>query len=163
MKDKQLIGTILNISRMHHTYMEKSLDQTGVFHVQHRILMYLSEHPGVAQTKIAENFHVSTATVAVSLKKLEAGGYITRSIDKNDKRYNCVSITEKGYKVVQISQCIFRTTDAKVLEVLSPEERELVGACLTKVQNHLMQLLAEDEPSVSDGLIAQTTTPSQTE
>lgn len=145
MNDKQLIGGILNISRMHHTYMEKNLDETGVYHVQHKILMYLSDHSGVPQTKIAENFHVSTATVAVSLKKLETGGYITRSTDKKDNRYNCVSITERGMEIVQKSKCIFVFTDKQVMQVLTEEEKEILGACLEKLQNNLINLLSSEE------------------
>lgn len=145
MNDKQLICGMLNVSRMHHTYMEKNLDETGVYHVQHKILMYLSDNPGIPQTKIAENFHVSTATVAVSLKKLETGGYITRSIDKKDNRYNCVSITEKGMEVVQKSKCIFAFSDRQVMKVLTEEEKETLETCLEKLQNNLINLLSLEE------------------
>lgn len=140
MNNKELMGNIIDVGRMHHTYMERYLETTGVYHVQHHLLMYLSDHPDVAQTKIAKNFHVSTATIAVSLKKLEAGGYIVRRTNADDNRYNCVSITEKGKHVVEKSKCIFTSVDQQVLEVLSEEEKQIVGNCMKKLRAHLIEL-----------------------
>ena len=52
-------------------------------------------------------YGVSGATMAVSLKKLEKGGYINRLVDQHDNRCNQICITEKGREVVEES--VFRT------------------------------------------------------
>ncbi|HCS74075.1 MAG TPA: MarR family transcriptional regulator, partial [Clostridiales bacterium] len=51
--------------------MQSCLDETGVYQAQHRLLMAISRKPYSSQKKLAEAMQVSTATVAVSLKKLE--------------------------------------------------------------------------------------------
>ena len=75
-----------------------------------------------------EEFGVSAAAIAVSLKKLEKGGYILRLMDKEDNRVNQVSITEKGKEVIHKSIRIFQETDQAFFEGFQEEEiRQLLG------------------------------------
>ena len=47
----------------------------------------MAEHSNASQKELAEYLNVTAATVAVSVKKLEKGGYITRIVDQEDNRY----------------------------------------------------------------------------
>ena len=74
--------------------------------------------------------------MTVSLKKLEAGGYIKKSIDKEDNRRYSVVITPKGEKVVQRSNEIFKHVDQLLLEGFSEREKEsLYGLCKKMLDN----------------------------
>ena len=68
--------------------------------------------------------HISSATVAVSLKKLEKGGYIERAVDASDNRCNQIRMTEKGMEVVKHSIQIFRKTETDLLDGFSEKEQE---------------------------------------
>ena len=104
-------------------YLDRKVSHTGVYPTQHRLLMELDSNPSCSQVELAEKFDVSAAAIAVSLKKLEKGGYITRLADESDNRINQVSITEKGKEVIRKSILIFRETDRCFFAGFTDEER----------------------------------------
>src|SRR5690606_230908 len=95
------------------------------------------------QNDIAKLMDVSAATIAVSLKKLEKGGYINREIDEKDNRLNKINITEKGKKVVEQSKKIFEAVDQKVFQGITDEEKAALINLLQKLNNNLSKI--EDE------------------
>ena len=103
-------------------YLDRKVSHTGVYPTQHRLLMELDSNPSCSQVELAEKFDVSAAAIAVSLKKLEKGGYITRLADESDNRINQVSITEKGKEVIRKSILIFRETDRCFFFCFTDEE-----------------------------------------
>ena len=84
-----LIEKYIRVARLHRSMMERRLDGTGVYRSQHQILMFVSDNPNVSQKELARMYGVSGATIAVSLKKLERGGYIGRLVDQEDKKHPC--------------------------------------------------------------------------
>lgn len=132
MNDEKLMrDTIMMIRRtegIFKKYLDRKVSYTGVYPTQHRLLMELNLNPGMSQIGLAEKFGVSAAAIAVSLKKLEKGGYILRLMDKEDNRVNQVSITEKGKEVIHKSIRIFQETDQAFFEGFQEEEiRQLLG------------------------------------
>lgn len=63
-------------------------------------LLYESEET-VTAGKIAEYMHVSTARVAVLLKKMVAKDLIVKQADSNDARVTVVRLSEHGREVVE--------------------------------------------------------------
>ena len=84
-----LVEKYIRVARLHRSMMERRLDGTGVYRSQHQILMFVSDNPNVSQKELARMYGVSGATIAVSLKKLERGGYIRRLVDQEDKKHPC--------------------------------------------------------------------------
>ena len=82
--------------------ISKKVAGTGVYRSQHRMLMILGKHPDCSQSAIAEKLEISPAAVAVSLKKLEKAGYISRQCDEADNRMNHVVVTPKGKEVIKV-------------------------------------------------------------
>ena len=95
-KEKQ--REIINLFRQSDQAVKRCIDRkvkdTGVYRSQHRILMMLGAHPDFTQTMLAEKLEVSPAAVAVSLKKLEKSGHISRACDELDNRMNRVVIED---------------------------------------------------------------------
>lgn len=106
--NKKIIYQLINLAIKHKKIMQNYLDETGVYHAQYRLLLAISHNENASQNDIAKLMDVSAATIAVSLKKLEKGGYINREIDEKDNRLNKINITEKGKKVVKQSKKILR-------------------------------------------------------
>ena len=123
--------------------MQYYLDETGVYHAQHRLLMEISRHPNASQADIARFMDISPATIAVSLKKLEKGGYIRKEMDEADNRFNQITITEKGNRVVERSKRIFEATDRRVLEGFTETEKISLSLLLQKLNANLTRM--EDE------------------
>ena len=124
----------------HRHIMEKRLERTGVFQSQHRMLMHLSHNECASQKDIAEAMKISTATVAVTLKKLEKGGYIKKERDTSDNRNNHIRITPIGQKVVEESEIIFDTIDKGIFEGFTKEELKQYMNFLDRIIENLKKM-----------------------
>lgn len=123
--DHRIMDAFINAGKYHRAMLEKRLQDTGVFRGQHHVLMCISDHENISQKELARIMNVSTAAIAVSLKKLEKGGYIGRAVDSNDNRYNNIRITEKGSEVVCQSVDIFQKAEEQTFAGFTEEEKVL--------------------------------------
>lgn len=141
----QVMLRYMRIMKKHQQILEQRLKRTGVYRSQHQILMILSEHSNASQKELAQRLYVSTATIAVSVKKLEKGGYITRLVDEEDNRTNRLCLTEKGRNMVVYSQDFFRNVETQMFAGF--EERELLTMTgyLDRIYDNLSKLSAKKE------------------
>lgn len=124
---RRLIKQQMRISRRRHRIIERSLLDIGIHSSQHFALMYLSHHSGaVSQVQLAELLNVTPASVARTMKGLEAGGYILRSDAADDCRRNEITITDKGRYVVETSKRVFDRIDADTFAGFSEAEIALL-------------------------------------
>jgi len=137
---KEAFHKMLCLMKLHRKTLEHSLESTGVFQGQHRLLMNISDNPNRSQKELADRMEISTATVAISLKKLEKGGYVTRDTDINDTRFNQVVVTEKGRNVVEKSKQIFRDLDEKMFEGFSREEIERLMEYISRLTENVKKI-----------------------
>ncbi len=141
--NKEIVHQIIGFAMKHRKIMQNHLDETGVYQAQHHLLMMISRNQNASQKDLALSMDVSAATIAVSLKKLEKGGYITKEMDEGDNRLNQITITEKGNQVVEQSKQIFEATDGRVFEGFTEEEKQTLSSLLRKLNANLIQM--EDE------------------
>lgn len=137
--EHQLIHKFIHIGRYHCGFMEKMLNKTGVYRSQHQILMYVAENPNVSQKELAGMYGVSGATIAVSLKKLEKGGYISRVADEKDSRLNHITVTEKGRQVVEDSLHLFRRMEQCMFSGFSENDMTILGQYFDRMYENLKQ------------------------
>lgn len=130
----------MEIVRRHRTVLEHRFSKTGVYRSQHQILMYVAHHPNASQKEIAEQYKISTAAIAVSLKKLEKGGYIRRAVDEKDNRYNQIDLTEKGREIVDISEAIFNEVEEEMFHGFTSEDFKNLMGYLERVSSNLEQI-----------------------
>lgn len=134
-----LVEKFMRVVRSQKSVLERQLNNTGVFRSQHQILMYVADNPNASQKEIAKLYGVSSPTIAVSLKKLEKGGYIERIVDEKDNRFNQIRITEKGRTVVSASVRIFRHMENCMFEGFSEEEYKVMGDLLDRMYRNLQK------------------------
>jgi DNA-binding MarR family transcriptional regulator len=141
--NKVIIYQIIGFAMKHRKIMQGYLNDTGVYQAQHRLLMKIFHNPNASQKDIAMMMDVSAATIAVSLKKLEKGGYIKRETDLGDNRFNQITITQKGNKVVEQSKQIFESADRKIFDGFSDEEKHTLSDLLKKLNTNLARMEEE--------------------
>ncbi len=141
--NKAIIHQIIGFAMKHRKIMQSCLDETGVYQAQHHLLMRISHNPNASQKDIAMSMDVSPAAIAVSLKKLEKGGYIKKQIDQGDNRLNQITITEKGNRVVEQSKRIFESADKKIFEGFTESEKNTLSALLDKLGSNLARMEEE--------------------
>lgn len=139
MMDKNIsrvIQTFILTDKMHHATVDKKMASIGIHRSQHLILMFLAQNRDarISQKDIADNFHISPAAVAVTLKKLEAGGYITKTVLETDNRVNTINITDKALALVEKTMAFSDELEQYVFKDFSPQELEIFCACLEKMQ-----------------------------
>ncbi len=117
--------------------IERRVRDTGVYRSQHRLLMHLACRPNCSQVELASHLEISPAAIAVSLKKLEKGGYIRRETDESDNRVHQVIITEKGKQVIEKSIGMFEETELLMFRGFSDEEIKQFGAFMDRVYRNL--------------------------
>ena len=138
MKDdrSRSICLLQTINRNMRRCVEKRVAGTGVFRSQHKLLMTLGKHQDCSQTELAEKLEISPTAVAVSLKKLEKTGYISRQCDSRDNRVNQIVITEKGQDMIRRSVEYFREIDDNMLKGFSEQEIQELNGLLTRMQQN---------------------------
>ena len=146
MSEKDFLNTanpmviMIFINQMHRKKMERLLEGTGLHRAQHRLLMTLSEGKFESQAELAAVLEISTATVAVSLKKLERDGYIQKTTKKDESRAKFVSLTEKGEDVVARSREIFAYMDQSVIRGFSEEELVTLRKFLKQMYDNVKEI-----------------------
>ncbi|MBO5056206.1 MAG: MarR family transcriptional regulator [Lachnospiraceae bacterium] len=132
-KQHQIVNLFRVADRILKRSIDKKVEGTGVYRSQHRLLMLLGKFPECSQTEIAEKMEVSPAAVAVSLKKLEKSGYVSRQCNENDNRVNHVAVTEKGWKTIKASINDFIEIENAFFVGFSEEEMEQLEEYLRRI------------------------------
>ncbi len=111
-----------------------------IYRSQHCLLMNLGANPNCSQSELAAKLEISPAAVAVSLNKLEKGGYIARRTDADDHRSNRVSITDRGNQVISKSMLLFDEVEGGMFEGFSQEETEQFYGFLLRAYQNLSRM-----------------------
>lgn len=108
-----------------------------------QLLVIINQYPdGVRQKVVADKVGINQSSASELINKLEATGYIERTIDPDDKRATLLFLTEKGKaraaEVEDERNEIFR----EIFSVLTEEEKETLSELLDKL------LAAQDQDHV---------------
>ncbi len=139
-RERDMIFMLVSFAIKHRKVMQNLLDKTGVYQAQYYLLMVISCNQYASQKELADSLEISTATVAVSLKKLETGGYIKKVMDENDNRLNKIVITEKGNKVVEESRKIFKLRDERIFRGFTDNEMDTLSEMVQKLNQNLASM-----------------------
>ena len=89
---------------------------------QFAVLSTLWEHPGMAQTELAQMTSMDMPTLNGVLKRLVARGLVDVLVSPDDKRFRVISLTDSGRETTNILRSQGHMVSEKVLEPLSPGE-----------------------------------------
>jgi DNA-binding MarR family transcriptional regulator len=148
---QKAIYAFISTDILHRRTIEQWANDAGMHRSQHRMLLHLSKCESTpSQKDLAEHFDISPAAVAVTLKKLESGGYIERGkcTERADSRYNEIRITDRGRLAAEQSRKYFHHVDCQALKDFSDAELEQFRTFLERMQNNLKQI--SPLPSESD-------------
>lgn len=137
---RKTVGMFIGTDRLHRKAFENLVSGLGIHRSQHRMLMHLAKDEGMSQTDLAAHLEISTAAVAVTIKKLEAGGYIEKKTAENDSRFNEIKITDRGREIVSASEKYFHDVDTAMLSGIDGEMLDNFISCLEIMQKNLKEL-----------------------
>lgn len=117
---------------------ETSEDACKITNQELSILFILNEQDTLAVKEIACNLNgISLSTLTRMLDKLEEHGYITRALDRNDRRSFLISSTQKAQHVVESYKQQMQSVAYSILEALTPEERLILIELYAKIRPNL--------------------------
>lgn len=137
MNYRDMVHKLISTSLIHRYHIVKSAQKAGLYYGQPMILEYIKEHDLCTQKELADSLHISPASVATSIKRLEKSGFVKRSTDKDDTRKNRLSLTYKGLKTLADFRFICDETDKKMFQGFSEAECELLCNFLQRLYNNL--------------------------
>ncbi len=139
-------GTV-RFMRMHRRLIESKVGELGLPRTSHRALMYLSKKERLpSQKELACHLELTPAAVTGILQRLEADGYIKRTLG-TDNRFNEIEITEKGRNTVKRSQEFFKEIDSAMFSGFTDAEMELYTAFLDRITKNAERELSSNELS----------------
>lgn len=84
----------------------------------------LRANPGCTQVQVADHLRVSPASIALSTKRLQKAGYLTKEVDAENLRCKRLYISEEGQRVCAMCRERLDQIDAVAFQGFSEEELE---------------------------------------
>jgi len=114
---------IKKLYMLHRATPQRNIDEAlqGEAHV----LYYMADRGvDVLPGEISNYMNVSSARIAQALNSIESKGWITRKIDKNDRRRILVRLTQEGKKAAESYQQNIQKLVSKMLNLLGEHDSQ---------------------------------------
>ncbi|MDA0328703.1 MAG: MarR family winged helix-turn-helix transcriptional regulator [Gemmatimonadetes bacterium] len=121
----------------------------GLTEHQVRTLGHLGAEDPTMVTELAEYMGVTPSTMSLNLKRLEAGGFIVRSRDPEDRRVVNVLLTERGRQIRDSATLLDPDRVDAMLSGLRPDERRRALDGLTVLAEAADRLVARKKEYVA--------------
>ena len=82
----QVTGRLHKLELVRMLAQRNEICKDGLYAGQMPVLNYLAEHPGCTQVEMADFLQVSPASIALSTKRLQKAGYLTKEVDEDNLR-----------------------------------------------------------------------------
>lgn len=91
------IGRLMSIlHRQSQIYVNYALKEYNITSAEYSFLLYLYRKDGATQDELSSYLYIDKAATTRAIKSLEEKGYIKKSKDISDKRYNRIQLTDKA-------------------------------------------------------------------
>src|SRR5262245_15966138 len=137
------IGFLIHdVSRLRRTVVDKALRPLGVTRSQWWVLANLSRHngEGMMQTELAKIMDVGKVTLGGLIDRLEAGDYVARQAEPEDRRAKGVVMTPRGTKLLAEIQKVAKTVNAEIMGGISPADIVRTETVLHKMKQRLISM-----------------------
>ena len=140
----RLAWKLKDIHHLRSNLAQMSLNSIGLHFGHPRILFTIDHLEGASQKELAEHLHVTPASLATSLKRLQKAGFLARSSDDHDQRVNKIELTDRGRKAIRICKTQLFSIDQLMHAGFSVEEQEQLAGYLDRMYLNLEKTRLED-------------------
>jgi MarR family transcriptional regulator, transcriptional regulator for hemolysin len=113
----------------------------GVTHVERRIIISVSRHPGATQIEIANLLEIEPQNLIRPLDKLVTENLIEKRSDVKDRRSNCLFITSSCRAILTRIDKMADKVRPIALSGLSEKEIERLKIAILQIKNNLESYL----------------------
>ena len=100
-------------------------------------LLLIGRNPGILASELAAVLHLHRGTLSGVVRRLQAAGYITRTVDASDARRAGLALTPEGQRVNRRRAGTFEEAVRRVLAATLPSERAAAEQVLTRLGGEL--------------------------
>ena len=100
----------------------------------------IGKFPEATPSKVSKELMVTLGTVTTSLNNLERKGYIERIRSDQDRRVVYLHLTKQGRLVHRLHKRFHKAMVEKIIDGMSPEEKEVMGRGLRNLYQFLEDL-----------------------
>jgi len=119
---------------------------------QMRMLEFIESNRGCTQAEVAEAMQVSPASVAQSIKRMEASGFVKREVCKGNLRANSLRVTAEGSAAARNCRVVFDGLEARMFQGFSEEEKQLTNELITRL---IVNLEPDEVGSMNNAELSQ--------
>ena len=130
---------INEIARLFHNRM-RSYDSEGpALRDGERLVLHVLEHfDGCNQLELVRRTHLKPPTISVTLKSLEAQGFVYRECDEKDLRVTRVYLSEQGRAHNSRIMERLLTIDGELMQGFTEEEKMQLSQYLERMRNNIL-------------------------
>ena len=105
-------------------------------------LMLLLEHQaesngGLSQARISEMMLVNRANITSLVDRMEKAGFVVRTAEENDRRYNIIKLTKKGKKLLDKVEPAYGMEVDRIMSVLDQTEQKRLMKMMEKIRKNI--------------------------
>ena len=93
---REIVGKLIQLNALKRISTHRAASEIGLYDGQMPLLETLERDGCLTQKALADRLHVSPASVAVSIKRMQKCGIVDKMPSEEDLRYNRVMLTDKG-------------------------------------------------------------------
>lgn len=117
---------------------------------QFMVLLAVRQRPGSTQTDLVEATGIDRSTMGEMLDRLVKRGFLARRRSSQDQRANLVDLMEPGMQALVAAIPAARQTQERLLEALTPEQRQLFVDMLGRIAGISAPPAAASQPSAGE-------------
>ncbi len=135
--DLRLGFLIHDVSRLRRNAFDQLMKPLGVTRSQWWVIAHLSRHDGMMQTELATLLDIGKVTLGGLVDRLEAGGWVERRPDPDDRRVKRVYLTPKAHSLIRDMRTAEQRHNRNVLKGFTKEERVQFADMLRRIKGNL--------------------------
>ena len=127
------------IARLFHTCMRAYDVEKSALRDGERLTLHVLEHfNGCSQLDLVKKTHLKPPTISVTLKSLEAQGFVYRETDESDMRITRVFLSERGRAHNKQIMEYLSSIENQMMQGFSGEESEQLSQNLERIRNNIL-------------------------
>lgn len=141
-QDLRLGFLIHDVSRLRRNAFDQLMKPLGVTRSQWWVIAHLSRHDGMMQTDLATLLDIGKVTLGGLVDRLEAGGWVERKADPNDRRMKRIFLTRSAHNLIREMQAAEHDHNSYVLKGFSRKERTQLTDMLARLKHNLSGVIS---------------------
>ncbi|HEX5350957.1 MAG TPA: MarR family transcriptional regulator [Trichococcus sp.] len=137
MDNTKLFRLMGSLSRQATTDINQKVTQYGLDNNLFLYLMRIVENEGISQVDLVNKVRVDKTTLSRALKKLENKGFIMKTTNPANKKFNQLFSTDEAKDIYRTLYSLEQDYIARALEKLDAAEKISLGKLLTKIDSAL--------------------------